>query len=93
MNTPLPPLPNDVDASSQATAAGAHVWSNEPLIPDLHDESYRVQDIAHLLGISPDVIRHAIWSGELRAEQAGHEVVCIHRADLLAWLDARGPGV
>jgi excisionase family DNA binding protein len=92
MNTPLPPLSND-DAAHQATAAGARVWSNAPLLPDLHDESYRVQDVAHLLGMHPDVIRHAIQAGELRAEQAGHNVVCISRADLLAWLDARGPGV
>jgi excisionase family DNA binding protein len=52
-----------------------------------------VQDIANLLGMNPEVIQHAVRTGELQAERMGHDIVCIHRADLLAWLNARGPGV
>ena len=63
------------------------------LIPDLHEDTYSVQDIANLLGMNPEVIQHAAQTGELKAERAGHDVVCVHRADLLAWLNARGPGV
>jgi hypothetical protein len=62
-------------------------------IPDLHADSYSVQDIANLLGMNPEVIQHAVQTGELQADRAGHNIVAIHRADLLAWLNARGPGV
>lgn len=93
MNTPAQPVPLDTAAHNQETAAGPRVWSTELLVPDLHAEYYRVPEVAHLLGIHPDVIRHAIQAGALQATQAGHDVHCIGRADLLAWLNARGPGV
>lgn len=63
------------------------------LIPDLHEDSYSVHDVANLLGMNPEVIQHAVRTGELQAERMGHDIVCIHRADLLAWLNARGPGL
>lgn len=63
------------------------------LVPDLHQDSYTVQEVASLLSMSPDMIRHAVQAGDLRADHAGHEIVCIHRDDLLAWLNNRGAGV
>jgi len=69
------------------------VWITDHRAPDLHHESFRVSEVARLLGISTDRIRHAVQTGELTAERVGREIVWIHRADLLAWLTAQGPGV
>jgi excisionase family DNA binding protein len=93
MNTPAESVLQGAAAYNEETATPPRVWSDEQLVPDLHAESYRVHEVAHLLGIHHDVIRHAIQQGELRAVQVGHDVHCISRADLLAWLSARGPGV
>jgi excisionase family DNA binding protein len=93
MNTPAQLVPGSTTTDNQETAAGPGVWSAEHLMPDLHAESYRVPEVAHLLGIHPDVIRHAIQAGELRAVMAGHDVHSIGRVDLLVWLHNRGPGV
>lgn len=72
----------------------ARFWDTRPHVPDvLHREYYRVQEVADLLGINPTVIRHAVRTGELKAERQGANIVCICREDLLAWLNARGPGV
>jgi excisionase family DNA binding protein len=68
-------------------------WDHSRLVPDLHEDRYSLHEVANLLGMSIDMIRHAVQAGELKAERAGHEIVCIHRDDLLAWLNARGPGV
>jgi excisionase family DNA binding protein len=68
-------------------------WIADPLTPDVHHETFRVAEVSHLLGISIDRIRHAVQAGELAAERVGHDIICIHRPDLLAWLDAQGPEV
>ena len=68
-------------------------WIADHLTPDVHHETFRVSEVSHLLGISIDRIRHAVQAGELAADRVGHEIVCIHRTDLLAWLEAQGPGV
>lgn len=68
-------------------------WVADPLTPDVHHETFRVSEVSHLLGISVDRIRHAVQSGELAAERIGHDIICIHRSDLLAWLATQGPGV
>ncbi len=93
MNTAAHPIPLGAATGGQEPPAELRVWSNEPRVPDLHAEQYRMQDVAHLLGMPLDVIRHAIQAGELRAAQAGHDVLSISRTDLLTWLDTRGPGV
>ena len=49
--------------------------------------------MANLLGMSVDVIRHAVQRGDLKAERVEHEITFIHRDDLLAWLNRRGPGL
>ncbi len=65
-------------------------WIADHLTPDIHHETFRVSEVSHLLGISIDRIRHAVQAGDLAAERVGHEIVCIHRTDLLAWLEAQG---
>jgi excisionase family DNA binding protein len=71
----------------------AHIRDSGHLVPDLHEDSYTVHEVANLLGMSVDMIRHAVQSGELQAVRVEHEIISIGRADLLAWLNTRGPGV
>ena len=93
---------NETDREPATSASGAgtsaspdQVFQRDPtrLIPDVHELRYTVQEVAHLLGMNTDIIRHAIQSGALRAERQGHDILCIHREDLLAWLDAQGAGL
>ena len=58
----------------------------------LHHERYRAEEVARLLGIGLDVVRHAVFSGELRAEVIEHHVICIRREDVVAWFTARDSG-
>lgn len=60
---------------------------------DLRQEEYTPEEAARLIGTSIEVIIHAARDGELKAEKAGHKVVCIKHADLAAWLKRLGPGV
>jgi excisionase family DNA binding protein len=55
----------------------------------LHHERYTPEELARLLGIGIDVIRHAAFAGELRAQKAGHDIVSLQREDVLAWLAQR----
>jgi len=48
-----------------------------------------VEEVAELFRFSPDLVRHAVWNGELTARMLGHEICGIARADLIAWLKAR----
>ena len=67
--------------------------SADHLVPDLHQDRYTLHEAATLLSMNVDVLRHAVQAGELKAERIGHEIVSIHRDDLLAWLKRSGPGV
>jgi excisionase family DNA binding protein len=60
---------------------------------DLSKEEYTPDEVAHLLGTSRDVVMHAIRGGELVAQRAGKDIVCITHADVVNWLRTRGPGV
>ena len=84
---PVPDAENPEEYTSTPYAHGHR------LIPDLHHDRYRVQEVANLLGMSVDMIRHAVQRGELKADHVEHEITFIHRDDLLAWLNARGPGL
>ena len=64
----------------------AHEESWETLI---HRQELTVDEVAELFRFSPDLVRHAVWNGELRARILGHEICGIARADLIAWLKAR----
>jgi excisionase family DNA binding protein len=53
----------------------------------LHHEEYTSEELARLLGIGLDVVRHAAFTGELPAQMAGHDIVRIRREDALSWLE------
>lgn len=59
---------------------------------DLSKDEYIPEEVARMLGTSLDVVMHAIWSGELKAERMGQNVVCIPHAALTAWLINRCRG-
>ncbi len=56
----------------------------------LQQDRYTPEEVAELLEICLDVVRHAAFSGELRAHIAGHDIVSIRRDDVLAWVGASG---
>ncbi|HET7080939.1 MAG TPA: hypothetical protein VFM49_26200 [Chloroflexia bacterium] len=62
-------------------------------MPDIHQESYTVEGLSHLLGIPRDVIAHEITIGQLHALRCGSHTICIERAAVVDWLQRRGPGV
>ena len=55
----------------------------------LHQEYYTPEELDRLMGIGLDVIRRAAYDGSLRADIAGNDIVRIHRADALDWLNRR----
>lgn len=67
----------------------AHHESSEELIMK---SELTVEEVAELFRFSPDLVRHAVWNGELRARRAGHEICGIARGELIAWLRARSAG-
>ena len=58
----------------------------------LHHERYRAEEVARLLGIGVDAVRHAVFAGELPAEVIEHHIICIRREDVVAWFAAREAG-
>lgn len=60
---------------------------------DLTKEEYAPDEIARMLGTSLEVVMHAIWHGELKADRHGRDVVCVSHANVVDWLRRRGPGV
>ena len=58
----------------------------------LQHERYTLEEVAELLGIGLAVVRHAAFTGELRAQIIGHDIIGLRRDDILAWLKERdGP--
>jgi excisionase family DNA binding protein len=58
----------------------------------LEQDLYRADEVAKLLGISLDIVRHAAFTGELRAEIVGHHILRLRRDDVLVWLGTRASG-
>jgi cytidylate kinase len=56
----------------------------------LDQESYTLKEAAELLWTSPDILRQAIYRGELKAAQVDHRINRISRAALVEYLH-RGP--
>ncbi|MFL5735477.1 MAG: hypothetical protein ACJ78Q_20140 [Chloroflexia bacterium] len=56
---------------------------------DLSQEEYTPDQVARLIGTSREVVLHAVWAGDLKAERAGHDVVCIKHEDVTDWLHRR----
>jgi hypothetical protein len=76
------------EAAAGLTQLELHVrkHANDPAHVDLLQEEYTPQEAALLIGTSLDVVMHAIWYGDLKAERQGKNVVCISHADLTDWL-------
>lgn len=49
-------------------------------------QAIQIRPAADMYGVSPDVIRQAIYSGELKAKKVGTRWL-IRMADLVAWFD------
>ncbi len=58
----------------------------------LKKDRYTVHEIADLFRLGEDVVRHAVYSGELEAERAGHDILYIERHALVEWLKKLGHG-
>jgi aryl carrier-like protein len=56
----------------------------------LLQDQYTPEEVAELLEIGLDVVRHAAFSGELRARVAEHDIISIRREALLAWVGSSG---
>ena len=56
----------------------------------LQQDRYTPEEVAELLEIGLDVVRHAAFSGELGARIAEHDIISIRREDVLAWVGASG---
>ena len=50
-----------------------------------HQETYTLEEAADVLLISATAMRHAVFTGELRAQIIGHHIIAISRAEILAW--------
>lgn len=74
------------------TAARAREATRPAETPEarLRQEFYTAREAAELLMLHPDVIRHAVYAGELPAAHAD-TVLVIHRRDLLNWLERQQP--
>ena len=55
----------------------------------LEQDQYRAEEVATLLGIGLAIVRHAAFTGELRAEIVGHHILRLRRDDVIAWLGMR----
>jgi excisionase family DNA binding protein len=55
----------------------------------LRQAVYTVAEAADLLLLRPEVIRHAIYAGELPADRIGQNLMLIQRGDLIAWVERR----
>ena len=64
--------------------------SDEPVYDLLQEDRYTPEQVADLLGIGLDIVRHAAFSGELRAQILEHDIISIRREDVLSWLKERG---
>ncbi len=56
---------------------------------DLTQEEYAPEEVARLIGTSLEVVMHAVWNGQLKADRKGHNVVCIKHEDVTSWLKRR----
>ncbi len=61
----------------------------QPVSDLLHRDHYTADELARLLDVSPEVIRHEVRVGRLKAYVVEHRVLDIRRTDALDWLDRR----
>lgn len=63
--------------------------SREEIEDLLHHAYYRPEELAMLLTMDVNLIRHAAFSGELKARVIDHHILSIERADAVDWLTHR----
>jgi hypothetical protein len=61
---------------------------NESAEALLHHDHYTPEELATLLEVDVNLIRHAAFVGELRAFVVDHHICSIHREAVLLWLEA-----
>jgi cytidylate kinase len=80
-----------VEAATAAIVAAARALAartqGEATYRRLRQDHYTVKEAADLLQRNPEVIRHAVYAGDLPAKRAGQAIISITRKDLLAWLE------
>ena len=54
----------------------------------LQQDQYTPEEVAEVLWLSIDMVRHAAFTGELPAQIIEHDLISIRRDDVLAWLEA-----
>ncbi len=96
LNTAHLPLPTAVATVVQL---GQSLISYRPDQAQVHasydrvdQESYSLKEAAELLWISPDVLRQAVYRGQLKVSVIDHKVSRISRSALLDWLHKRDEG-
>ena len=57
---------------------------------ELIKDKYSVHEITELFRIGEDVVRHAVFNNELKAEKLGHDILFVKRENLLTWLKKQG---
>lgn len=55
----------------------------------LHQDDYRADELAELLGMPLNLIEHEALAGRLRSFIVDHHILCIRRDDVLDWLKNR----
>jgi hypothetical protein len=58
----------------------------------LRSDHYTAEEVATLLEIGVNIVRHAAFVGELPAQIVGHDIISIRREDVIAWYNARDGG-
>lgn len=76
-------------AESKAVKRPAQVPSST-IYATITRADYRVEEVSELLGMGKDVIRHAIFAGNLPAVRSGSQILYVKREDLLRWLSTLG---
>jgi hypothetical protein len=52
-------------------------------------DHYRPDELAELLEVDPNLIRHEVFIGDLHAKVLDHHILEISREDVLRWLTDR----
>jgi hypothetical protein len=80
------------DAESQAELPIERHARHDPHNPahiDLTQDEYTPDEVARIASTTLDVVMHAIWSGDLKAERQGRNIICIKHEDVTDWLRRR----
>lgn len=65
------------------------IHPRRPLDDLLHDNHYSAEELADLLEVSVDYIRHEVRRGQLKGYVVDHQVLDIRREDVIDWFHTR----